>query len=172
MKNLTALFLFLTYWCNAQDTMVEKIEPFYVAGIAKTTTNENGKSASDLGELWGRFYSENVTLTIPNKTSDAVYVIYTEYESDYKGEYLAVIGHRVKSLEGLPEAFIGIEVSGGNYQKYVAKGGMPQAIVTTWKAIWEKDAVLNRAYDTDFEVYGEKSNQGENSEAVIYLSVR
>ncbi len=172
MKNGTALFLFLSYWCNAQEAMIEKIEPFFVVGIAKTTTNENGKSASDLGELWGRFYSENVTLTIPNKTSDAIYVLYTEYESDYKGEFLAMIGNRVESLEDLPEGLTGIEVSGGSYQKHIAKGEMPQAIVASWKVIWEKDAVLNRAYDTDFEVYGEKSNQGENSEAVIYLSVK
>ncbi len=172
MKKIPFILLFLAFWCNAQDTMVEKMEPFYVVGIAITTTNENGKSATDMGELWGKFYSENVSNTIPDKVSDAVYVVYTEYESDYTGQYLAIIGHKVKSFENLSEALIGIEVSGGNYQKRIARGGLPQAVVDAWKEIWDNDAQLHRAYDTDFEVYGEKANQGENSEAVIYLSVK
>ncbi len=172
MKNIVFLLLFLTYWCNAQDTMVEKMEPFYVAGVATTTTNENGKSATDMGELWGKFYSDQVSNTVPDKVSDAIYVVYTEYESDYTGHYLAIVGHKVKSLENLPEGVIGIEVSGGNYQKHIAKGGLPQAVVDTWKEIWNNDAQLNRAYDIDFEVYGEKANLGADSEVEIYLSVK
>lgn len=172
MKGLTIILLALAYWCNAQDTMVEKIEPFNVAGIAITTTNENGKSATDMGALWGKFYSQNISNLVPNKMSDAVYAIYSEYESDYTGEYLAIIGHRVPSLENLPEGMVGIQVSGGNYQKHIARGGMPQAVLDVWQTIWDNDSQLNRAYDTDFEVYGDKANQGANSEVEIYLSIK
>ena len=72
MKSVTVLLLFIPYLFNAQVALTEKMEPFYVAGIATTTTNENAKSTADLGELWGSFNSENVSNSIPDQVSDAV----------------------------------------------------------------------------------------------------
>ncbi|MCD4771860.1 MAG: hypothetical protein K8R41_00585 [Bacteroidales bacterium] len=43
---------------------MKKIECFKIIGISTETTNENGKSAKDLGKLWGRFYSENIRLIL------------------------------------------------------------------------------------------------------------
>lgn len=47
---------------------------------------------------------------------------------------------------------------------------MPNAVMETWKEIWTKDNELNRKYTADFEVYGEKSQNGENSEVDIYIA--
>jgi predicted transcriptional regulator YdeE len=41
----------------------------------------------------------------------------------------------------------------------------------TWKEIWDKDKELNRKYTADFEVCGEKSQNGENSEVEIYIAI-
>lgn len=49
---------------------------------------------------------------------------------------------------------------------------MPDAVIGIWKEIWVKDKELNREYSTDFEVYGEKSLNGENSEIEIYIGVK
>jgi len=68
--------------------------------------------------------------------------------------------------------FIGREFGGGNFAKYTAKGTMPDAIIHTWMQIWSDDTQLNRSYDYDFEVYGSKSDNGENSEVEIYVSVK
>jgi predicted transcriptional regulator YdeE len=49
---------------------------------------------------------------------------------------------------------------------------MPKAIMDTWSDIWNRDKELQRKYSYDFEVYGEKSQKGENSEVPIYVSTK
>lgn len=147
-----------------------QIDSFKIIGISTETTNENGKSTEDLGKLWGRFYSENIASQIPNKESDNIYSIYTDYETDYKGKYTSIIGLKVKSLDSIPNGLIGREFNGGKYNKFVASGEMPNAVMKTWTEIWNKENELNRKYTVDFEVYGEKSQNGEISEVEIYIA--
>ncbi len=61
---------------------MEQLESFKIIGISVETTNENGKSAMDLGELWERFYAENIMAQVLNKEGEDIYAIYTDYESD------------------------------------------------------------------------------------------
>ena len=143
-----------------------------IIGISIETTNKNGQAAIDLGALWGKFYAENIIEKILNRTSDEVYSVYTDYESDHTGKYTAIIGLPVSSLDVIPEGLIGRTFEGANFRKFTAKGPMPDAIAETWKKIWKKDKELNRSYTYDFEVYGEKSYNGENSEAEIFIAVK
>ncbi|MDO5105399.1 GyrI-like domain-containing protein [Capnocytophaga sp.] len=143
---------------------------FKIIGIAVRTTNANGQSATDLGELWGRFMSET-NAKIPNAISEEIIAIYTDYESDYRGAYTTIIGKKVCSLDEIPEGMIGREFPVAKFQKFVAKGQMPNAVMQTWKTIWEQDTTLHRAYHYDFEVYGEKSQNGDQSEVEIFVSV-
>jgi len=149
---------------------MENIDSFKIIGIETETTNENGKSAEDLGKLWNQFYTEKIPGKIANKKSNEVYSIYTDYESDYTGKYTCVIGLNVNSFDQIPNGLIGREFKGGKYQKFVAKGQMPNAILETWQEIWKKDKELNRKYTADFEVYGKNSHNGENSEVDIYIA--
>ncbi len=75
-----------------------KIEPFKVIGIAVRTTNENGKSAQDIGQLWGKFMSEGISDKIPNKINDTIFSIYTNYESDHTKPYDTILGCKVSFL--------------------------------------------------------------------------
>jgi predicted transcriptional regulator YdeE len=54
----------------------------------------------------------------------------------------------------------------------VAKGEKSSAVINTWIDIWQRDKELNRKYSYDFEVYGEKSNNGENSEVEIFIATK
>ncbi len=148
-----------------------KIEPFKLIGLAIRTTNENNKAACDLGKLWEQFYSEDIPSQIPTKESHEIYAIYTDYQTDYTGYYTTIIGLKVSSLDEIPEGLIGREFIGGDYQKFVAKGKMPNAVLDTWKEIWSKDNELNRKYTADFEIYGQKSQNGENSEVEVFIAI-
>ena len=149
---------------------MKQIDSFKIIGIATETTNENGKAAADLSKLWTQFYSEDVPSKITNKESEEVYSIYTDYESDYTGKYTAVIGMKVNSLTEIPNGLIVREFKGGKYHKFSAKGQMLNAVVETCQEIWKKDKELIRKYTADFEVYGENSQRGENSEVEIYIA--
>jgi predicted transcriptional regulator YdeE len=148
-----------------------KIESFKIIGISVRTTNEGGKSGEDIGEFWERFYKENIASKIPGKISEDIYSVYTDYESDYKGSYTTIIGCKVNSLNDIPEGMTGKEIEEGDYKVFTAKGKMPDAVINQWMEIWN-DSDLKRAYTSDFEVYGEKSQNPENAEVDIYIAVK
>ncbi|SER10299.1 GyrI-like domain-containing protein [Pedobacter rhizosphaerae] len=143
-----------------------------IIGISVETTNQNNQAAIDLGQLWGRFYSEEIFHKIPNKESEEVYAVYTDYESDFTGRYTTIIGQRVSTLADIPDGLTGKEINNNKLTKYTAKGEMPGAVIATWKEIWENDQTLNRAYEADFEVYGPKSQNGLHSEVDIYIGLK
>ncbi|RZL52026.1 MAG: AraC family transcriptional regulator [Pedobacter sp.] len=148
------------------------MENFKIIGISTETSNQNNQAASDLGALWQRFYAEEIFNKIPNKESDDIYAVYTDYENNYTGKYTAIIGQRVTSINNIPDGLIGREINNEKLLRYKAKGEMPNAILETWKDIWDKDAELNRSYLYDYEVYGSRSLNAENSEVDIYIGIK
>ncbi|MGT2895854.1 GyrI-like domain-containing protein [Streptococcus entericus] len=140
-------------------------------GIQVKTTNENGQSAQDLGNLWATFMGGNLFAQIPNKTSDEIIVIYTDYESDYQGAYTAMIGASVYNLKTVPDGMIGREFPKQVFKKIIAKGEMPSALMQTWQDIWQNDNALNRTYLYDMEIYGANSQNGNEAEVEIWLGV-
>lgn len=146
------------------------LESFKIVGITVRTTNQNGKSAKDIMELWQRYYSENISSLIPNKIDEDIYSVYTDYKSDYKADYTTILGHRVSSLESIPAALEGREFGGGNYLEFKAKGIRPLSVFNTWQDIWVRDKELNRKYTADFEVYGKRSQDPDNSEVDIFIA--
>lgn len=72
---------------------------------------------------------------IPNKLSDEIYAVYTNYETNFTGPYTLIIGMPVSSLENIPEGFVGLTVETDVYQKFISKGKMPEAVFNTWLEI-------------------------------------
>lgn len=103
-----------------------------IIGIAVRTTNKDGQSARDIGELWGQFYSQNLLETIPNKLSNDIYSIYTDYKSDFTDEYTTLIGLQVSSLDTIPSGLIGRQFPTETFEVFTAKGEMPQAVMNIW----------------------------------------
>ncbi|WP_057937047.1 GyrI-like domain-containing protein [Algoriphagus resistens] len=148
------------------------IGPFKIIGIALRTSNANNKASEDLGALWERFFVEQIGEKISGKVSEEIFAIYTDYETDYTGEYTCLIGYEVNNLNKIAEGLVGREFDGGKYNKFVAKGIMPEAVVNSWKEIWAKDGELNRKYSADFEIYGPKCQLGDASEVEIFIAVK
>ncbi len=140
-----------------------KIEPFMIIGISVRTTNENNQAAKEIGDLWGKFMSENILEAIPNKIDNTIYSIYTEYESDHTKPYTTILGCKVSNLHSIPDGMIGKSIDGGNYVKFSAKGDlMKELIINKWTEIWGMD--LDRAFTADFEVFGEKAQNPNDAE--------
>ena len=144
---------------------------FKIIGIETRTTNSNNQSQQDLEKLWGQFFSENIIEKMPNKVSNNILTIYTDYKSDYTDEYTAIIGVPVSTLDVIPRGLIGREFEADSFRKFIAKGKMPNAVLNTWIDIWRQENELNRKYSYDFEVYGQNSQNGENSEVEIYIAI-
>jgi predicted transcriptional regulator YdeE len=151
----------------------QTIQKFYVIGISTRTTNENGQSAKDIEALWGKFWGEEIQKQIPNKMSDEIYAVYTNYETDFTGPYTTIVGLPVSSLENIPKGFVGITIETAVYQKFVSKGKMPEAVFNTWLEIWgNKDLNLKRAYKADFTIHGQKYYDGDKAEVETFISIK
>lgn len=149
----------------------QTIKPFYVIGISVRTTNENGQSAQDIPALWHRFLSENIASQITDKVNQDIYCLYTDYEKDHTCPYTTLLGYRVSSLDHIPAGLVGKSINEANYAKFVAKGDLQQGVVfNAWTEIWKSD--LPRAFETDFEVYGEKSQNPKDAEVDIFIGLR
>ena len=147
------------------------IEAFRVIGISVRTTNENGQSTKDIGELWGRFMSEGILDKIPNKIDNTIYSIYTEYEGDHTQPYITILGCKVENFDSIPEGMAANTLDGGTYAKFVSKGDLTQgAVFMEWSKIWEMD--LERTYTADFEVYGEKAQNPTDAEVDIFVAIK
>ena len=148
-----------------------KLETFKVIGISVRTTNENGQAATDIVALWGKFMTEGIMDKIPNKIDNAVYSIYTEYEADYTKPYTTILGCKVSDNSTVPEGMVAIEIKGGNYTEFTAKGDLTQGVVfNKWTKIWEMD--IDRAYTADFEVYGAKAQDQTKAEVPIFIALK
>lgn len=147
----------------------ERLDAFTVVGIAVRTTNQDGKGLQDIGELFNRFFSEQIALAIPNKVCEDVYCVYTDYESDFQGEYTTILGCKVSEAESLPKGFGKKEIPECNYQQYEAQGEVHESVGRIWTHIWESD--IDRAYIADFDVYGEEAKDPKNALVRTYLSI-
>lgn len=137
-----------------------------VIGITVRTTNTNGQSALDIGQLWGKLMSEGMAEKIPNKVDDCVFSIYTNYKGDYTQPYDTLLGCAVNSLEKIPNRMVGQSFDGGIYSQFVSKGDLTKGLVfDTWSEIWKQD--LDRAYAADFELYGPKTQNPTDAEVEI-----
>ncbi len=147
------------------------IEPFQLIGISVRTTNQNGQAAKEITEMWGRFMSENLLDSIPNKIDNTLYSLYTDYEGDHTQPYTAILGCRVKHLQDIPEGMVGREFDGGNYAKITARGDLTNGlIVHEWTKIWEMD--LERKFTADFEAFGQKAQNPTDAEVDFFIAVK
>ena len=139
-----------------------------IAGLSLRTSYE--KAMTDIGPFWGRAVAADLPRTVPGATSGALIGAYTEYSSDYRGEYTLVIGVPVTSTDGLPSGLVALQIPEGRYAQYRVAEAKNEAIATTWQKIWaewpDRD---KRAYAVDYELY-EPGPQGPIVE--IFVGIR
>ena len=149
---------------------VQKIDSFTIIGLAVRTANGEGQAEVDIPALWNRFLSSQAADQIPGKTDDTLYCVYTNYEKDHTAPYTVILGCRVHSIDHLPEGMTHVTINAGNYVEFTAKGKIMEGVVYhTWLDIWASG--LERAYQTDFEVYGQKAQDLENAEVPVFIGV-
>lgn len=135
------------------------VNSFIISGTKTRTNNqlEMVPSQSKLSHLWGSFLRENIKDQIPNQVKNSpVYGVYTNYQSDYTGDYDVIAG--VKTTSSDVGSFSSVNIAEGNYLLFEKKGTMPQVVMEIWLDVWnyfnEPQSVV-RLYTADFEVYKE-----------------
>jgi predicted transcriptional regulator YdeE len=144
----------------------------YLTGIAlkKKTTNENGQSGIDCGNLWQEFEKKNIPELVKDKLSSEIYAVYYDYEGDHTKPFAYFIGCPVPENAKAPEGLEILHIPQGSYQLIEAKGKMPDCVIAAWQQIWK--GRIPRAYRYDFEVYDSLNFDWQNVKVNIFLSVK
>ncbi|MBR3673120.1 MAG: effector binding domain-containing protein [Clostridia bacterium] len=141
-----------------------------VEGVEIKTTNQDGKSMQDIGELWQKFFAEGVYEKIENKVNTKTIGLYTDYEGDYTNPYNFVVCTEVSKKSDNLENRVVKTIPAGKYAKFTIIGDVQKAVGEAWTEIWNMD--LNRKYDCDFEEYQNNSEDMNNQEIHIYISLQ
>ncbi|RYY53202.1 MAG: AraC family transcriptional regulator [Chitinophagaceae bacterium] len=150
---------------------VQLSERFFVTGILTRTSNQPGKAEADIPALWAKFWGEGIMEKIADRANDAVYSVYTNYESDHTGEYDILIGCRLNHLPSRTDGLANVEITAGTFRKYTAVGSLMDGVVfEKWQEIWESGD--DRAFSADFEVYDERAMDTSNAEVDIFIALK
>jgi predicted transcriptional regulator YdeE len=147
------------------------VDAFLVVGIRARTTHriEAVGQTAKIPALWRRYSVDDVGAQIPHRLPDpAVIGVYVDYESDDRGPYSLVIGHKVQALDHVPKGMAGVQLSGGRYLSFKVSGPLRETPVAAWQEIRRFFGVSHeyeRAYTADFEIHGP-------DEVAIYVAVK
>lgn len=151
---------------NSMPYTMEKQQRKLIMGIQVRTSND--VCQTDMPQIWQKFLQEKILEKIPNKVSNTVFAVYTDYEDDYTKPYSYIVGCEVSTLDGIPDGMVGTVVPASSYAVYKTKGEYPQGLASTWQTIWK--APFKRAYTTDFEVYEPDFNPQTKPEVKVYIA--
>lgn len=152
-----------------------------LVGITTRTNNtqlfEQDPSTNKIAALVQEYFHHNLAETIKNRVNPGTtFCLYTDYESDEKGDFTYFIGEEVSSFENMPEGFKHFNLPAQKYAKLTsAPGPMPQVCIDMWKAVWKmtpEELGGKRAYRSDFELYDERAKDHNNVIFDLYISIK
>jgi predicted transcriptional regulator YdeE len=158
--------------------LVKKAEIKLVGLTARTNnTNEMNPKTSKIGELAGRFWSQNIASEISHRINPGVTLsVYTEYDSNEHGDYTYFIGEEVSSFENIPAGLQQLTIPAATYLKFTtSQGKMPDVVINAWRQIWKMSATDlggDRAYVADFELYDQRAIDPVNANLDIYIGIK
>jgi predicted transcriptional regulator YdeE len=152
------------------------LSEFLIIGIEARTSNEKeGAAAGVIPGQWQKFFQDGILGKIPGKAGFNIYALYTNYASDRNGEYGYVIGAMVKPGTTPPEGMVLKRVPAGRYLVLTSdQGPLPKVVPGAWQKLWqlEDDGKLKRAYQTDFEIYDQRSRDPQNAQVDVYVGLK
>ena len=162
---------------SMESKVVEQPE-FSIIGIQARTSNAKEMAGGGvIPKQWARFFKDGIADKIPNKVDSTIYAVYTNYASDYNGEYDFIIGMKVSSVSAVPPEMVAKKVPGGRFAVITsAKGAAAQVVPQAWQRVWSLDHNKQlggtRAYKADFELYDQRSQNPQDSQVDLYIGLK
>lgn len=149
-----------------------------LVGITVRTNNraEFNPETAKIGACIQHYFHQQVPEKIPQrKNPGTTFCAYTDYESDYTGDYTFYIGEEVNAIDDIPEGLHTHIILPQTYIKFTTEPGpMPNVVINAWQEIWKmslEDLGGKRRYHTDFEVYDERAQDPQNAVLDLYIGV-
>lgn len=151
-----------------------------LVGITTRTNNadEGGSDPSKrkIGPILQRYFQQCLGDKIRSrKNPGTTFRLYTNYESDWRGDYTYFVGEEVIAFEEIEPGFQSLTIPSQDYVKLTHSGSMPTVCIQMWQAIWamgKEDFEGERTYLADFEVHDQRSLDPQNTTLDIYIGVK
>ena len=147
---------------------LDKIKGFDVVGVTTRITDRETAS-EQINALWETFFKQSVVQNIENRVDDIIYAVYSDYEGDHEDPYRITIGYKISGAAQLKGGLHKVRVKTADYAMMGAAGEQPKALIETWTSIWQSD--LDRRFETDFEVYGQRFFEDGVHEVLVCVGV-
>ncbi len=156
---------------------IRHLPAFTVIGIAQRTNNAREMSPEGIiGPMWDRIVSGNLLDKIPNRADTNVLAMYTDYESDAKGDYTFFIGPKVVSSDVVPEGMIAKTIGAARYAVFTSdRGPLYEVVPRLWQRIWSMPADElggERAYLADLEFYDERALNPSDAVMEVWVEIK
>lgn len=151
-----------------------------LVGLKTGRTSNKAEANWQAGKIFPcvqRYYHQSIAQTISNrKKPGTTYCVYTEYESDFTGDYTYFIGEAVHDFEELPAGLEKHIIPVQTYAMFTnGPGTMPDVVREPWQKIWQMtsdDFGGDRKYHSDFEIYDERATDHHNLILDIYIGIK
>lgn len=163
---------------NMEKTATTLKEIKLVGISAKTSySNEINPETAKIGATLGQYHGSGLANKINGRKNPGVtYCVYTEYESDEKGEYTYFVGEEVDSFDNMNESLEKLVIPTQNYSKFaVGPGQMPNVCIDAWMKIWSMnnaDLGGERNFIADFEIYDNRASDLSKAVFDIYIGIK
>jgi predicted transcriptional regulator YdeE len=150
---------------TAPTVKVGQQDGFTVVGLTVRTTSDKEAGGQGLiPQLWESVMDQDKLSQVPNRLSDDLVVVYSDYASDATGAYSYTLGVRVSSADKVPDGFVVRKIQAGKYAVIQSEQGPPQEVIP---GLWAKINQMTpqqlggeRAYQADFETYPDIADWG------------
>jgi predicted transcriptional regulator YdeE len=156
-----------------------QLEAKKFVGIKVRTNNKNefDPKLAKIASCAQKFFSQNLAEKIAYRLNPGItFCIYSEYESDYTGEYSYFIGEETDNIENIAPDLNSLIIPPQKYIKFTSgTGSMPEVVINCWQKIWQMSPESlggTRNYLADFEIYDERSKDPQNTILDIYIGIK
>jgi predicted transcriptional regulator YdeE len=164
------------------ENITIKLPEIKLVGITVRTSTaaEMNPLTAKIGTQIQKYFQQHTPEKIANrKKPGTTYCVYTEYESDYTGEYTYFVGEEVEAFDKLAEGFVALTIPEQTYIKFTnGPGAMPLVCISVWQKVWQMEQVGGkglggkREYIADFEVYDERAMDPQNAALDVYVGIK
>jgi predicted transcriptional regulator YdeE len=175
---ILALFSLVLFAAEGSGVKIVHKSSFSVIGVEVRTSNaKEATSDGIIGKQWQKFFQESVLEKIPNQVDNNLYAVYSDYSDNRKGEYSFLIGAKVADGAIAPPGFVFKTVPSGRYAMITTETGpVAKVVVAAWQRVWQLEDKHElggtRAYRADFELYDQRANDPQNSQADLYIGLK
>lgn len=162
---------------NQSERWVETRPAMFIQGVGVRTTNEaEAGPQGKIPQLWDRYFQSGLQTQLSDK-DQAIYALYTDYESDASGAYTLIIGNRIDEAVAVAASTEELQQAAVPAAKYMVfrtrRGPLLEVVPQVWHEIWSyfQQSADKRTYTGDYERYDMQQFDPANTVVDVYIAI-